>query len=135
MSYITRDDLETLFPDSFNDVTDESWEQTLASVHEFINGNLSARYAVPLSPCPALIAEVATDLARYELHDNLGGYDEDKNKGLKERYDYALKRLASITDGSVKLEGISQLSAVPSVGLPQVVKPARVFGAAMFTGF
>jgi len=134
MAYITQDELEALFPDTFTSVTDELWSQVLPGVDALIDGVLSSRYLVPFSPVPALIKEIATDIARYHLEDSLI-YDEVKDEGLKTRYDYALERLQLIKTGDIKLAGAQSLAGVSSIGGPQYVAGARVFTTDYLSNF
>jgi phage gp36-like protein len=136
MPYITQDALTDLFgADAFDGVTDELWAQVLAGVDDLINSKLAARYVVPVSPVPALLPEIATGLARYQLH-YLGGYDEDKNKGLKERYDYAIKMLDELSQGTLLLSGaIHSAPVISASGLAVVSAPARVFTDTALSGY
>jgi phage gp36-like protein len=40
----------------------------LTDADALINGYVSARYTVPLSPVPPVITKIAADIARYTLH-------------------------------------------------------------------
>jgi phage gp36-like protein len=134
MPYISQSELETLFGvDAFDGVSDELWAQCLAGVDGLIEGKLAARYAVPLSLVPPLIKEIAADLARYGLHDILGGYDEEKNRGLKERYDYAIGLLDELASGKMALPGVSPGGTIAAP--PISVAPDRVFSMSQLTGY
>ena len=133
MSYTTQDQLIDLFgADAFDGVTDELWEQVLAGVDGVIDGKLAARYSVPVSPVPAVLARIAGDLARYQF--NLI-YDEIKDDGLKTRYDYALAQLQEIADGKLALIGATAAQPSVSIGAPSYSAPTRVFDAATLSGF
>lgn len=116
MSYITQVELEALFPGAFASVTDALWAQVIPGVDQLIDGYLAARFTVPVVPVPALLRELATDIARYQLEDALI-YDIDKDAGLKARYDYALKQLQALANGTLALPG-APLATVTGLGLP-----------------
>ena len=125
--YITQVELVALFPGAFESVTTDLWVQVLDGVDGFINGKLSKVYSVPVEPVPALLKEIATDLARYQLEDSLI-YDEVKDDGLKVRYDYALKQINEIANGTLTLDGVAQLqSGAGASGVPVFSAPDRVF--------
>jgi phage gp36-like protein len=125
--YVSQDALIELFgDDAFEGVTDELWAQVLSAVDGLIDGKLSARYTLPVSPVPPLLAAIATDLSRYKLH-YLGGYDEEKNKGLKERYDYALELLNSIANGNLAISGMTPAVGINQFSAPQYSAPERIF--------
>ena len=104
MTYITQAELIAQFgEDSLEGMLTPQIEQVLAGVDSKINSKLYGVYTVPfISPYPSLIKEIAVDLARYQLQD-ANVYDEVKNKGLKERYDYALETLDKLASGEMTL--------------------------------
>jgi len=116
--YITRTELETLFPNAFLEVTDALWEQTLPGVDGMIDGYLSQLYAVPVDPVPAALKEIAIAIARYRLEGSLL-YDADKDNPLKTRHDYALAQLEKLRRNEIKL-----LNAAPSEALPEMYSTA-----------
>ena len=104
MTYITQAELIAQFgADVFEGMLTPQIEQVLVGVDSTINSILTGIYLVPfVSPFPSLIKEIAVDLTRYRLQD-ANVYDEVKNKGLKERYDYALKTLYQLASGEMTL--------------------------------
>jgi phage gp36-like protein len=104
VSYITQAELESLFPDSFLDVSAELWAHVLPAVDGMIDDYLGELYAVPVSPVPAAVKEIAVALARYHLQGSLV-YDNEKDNPLKNRYDYALKQLEKYRRDELKLSG------------------------------
>lgn len=126
MAYISKDELIAQFgADSLEGMTDAQIEQVLAGVDALINSKLVGVYTVPfIEPYPVLIKEIAVDLARYSLQD-ANVYDEVKNKGLKERYDYALQTLQRLANGDMKLTEIGVSTDQPILF---VSAPSRNFG-------
>ena len=138
--YLTQTEVEDLLGSNESadlaDITDELWVQVLAGVDQVIDGYISARYAVPVTPVPAMLKEIALDLARYRLQDS-NVWVAEKDAPLKARYDYALQTLADLRDGKQVLMGAtaSTSEAQVSVGSPQVIAATRVFSRASLEAF
>lgn len=99
-------------------------ETTLADADAIIDGYLAGRYAVPVSPTPALLTRIACDLARHALH----GKAADET--VKAAHDAALKLLRDLAAGVAVLPGAAAVppSANPAApaGTVRVAAPPRV---------
>jgi phage gp36-like protein len=62
-----------------------------------IDAAVSARYALPLSSMPATLPFLASDLARYYLH------EREPAEVVKTRYEAAIKKLRDIQNGTLPL--------------------------------
>lgn len=95
----------------------------LADADAAIEGYLAARYAVPVSPVPALLRRVACDIARFFLHGNAAP------EPVRQAYEDAQRSLKDLADGRAVLVGAAPaaLGAVPaaSPGTVRVDAPAR----------
>ena len=92
--------------------------RVLDDASAIMSSYLAGRYALPMATVPALLVGLCCDLARYAL------YPDAAPDLVKERYQNALKLLARIADGTLKLG----LSGPPAqAGLSQVVSSSRLF--------
>ena len=89
-----------------------------------IDARLMARYTLPLPVVPRLIKNLAVDIARYRLSDDMA------TDQVTKRYDAALRVLADISSGKVLL-GVDQAAqpAAPSGGPAVAQGSERVFTA------
>jgi phage gp36-like protein len=71
--------------------------RALADADAEINGYLSTRYTLPLSPVPAVLEKLACDIARYQLFENA------VTEIVKERYENAIRFLKDVAAGKVTL--------------------------------
>jgi phage gp36-like protein len=71
--------------------------RALADTDAMIDGYLAARYALPLASTPALITDLALQIAIYKLHRKVA---EEK---IRKDYDDAQKLLRDISTGVVRL--------------------------------
>lgn len=71
--------------------------RALADADAEINGYLSTRYTLPLSPVPAALEKLACDIARYQLFENA------VTEIVKERFDNAIRFLKDVAAGRVTL--------------------------------
>jgi phage gp36-like protein len=126
MTYATRATLDNRYgPDT---VTQAAWRETgdadaaiaaaLAGTDTLIDGYLVAGdYALPLDPVPALLADIATDIAWYKLvrppHDD----------GTITRYKDAVRQLEAIQAGRIALQ-VSGAPVDPSPAPAVVVEAA-----------
>ena len=95
--------------------------KALADADAEINGYLSTRYTLPLSPVPTVLARMAADMARYYL------YEDRVTEQVKARYDTAVKFLSNVSKGMVTL-GADALNVAPAEsGGAQVAAGDRVF--------
>lgn len=72
----------------------EDVEQDAASL---INGYLTARYSLPLSSVPTLVAGWAADIARFKL------WDDHAPEEVRKRYEDALAQLKLLAQGVISL--------------------------------
>jgi phage gp36-like protein len=88
-----------------------------------IEGYLAGRYAVPVSPIPALLRRMACDIARFFLYGNAAP------EPVRQAYEDALRVLKDLADGRAVLVGAvpAALGAVPaaSPGTVRVDAPLR----------
>lgn len=116
MTYITRDDLAAavsmaelvqLTNDFMGDygMEEPDWniaDRAIVYACELVNGYISGRYTLPLVPVPAILPQLATDIARHWLHTRrING--SDFPKPVQSGYDNAIKFLELIRDGKVHL--------------------------------
>lgn len=71
--------------------------RALADADAEINGYLSTRYTLPLSPVPAVLEKLACDIARYQLFENKAV------DTVKERYENSIRFLKDVVSGKVTL--------------------------------
>lgn len=69
----------------------------IADTAALIDGYVAVRYALPMAEVPPLISTLALDIAIYKLH------VFEPNPKIAEDYKSAMKSLAAISAGSVKL--------------------------------
>jgi len=96
-------------------------DRALADADAVINGYVSAKYTLPLSPVPAGLERIACDIARYGL------YDDRATEQVKQRYDAAITFLKDVAKGTATL-GPDAANQAPSItGGPQHSAPERIF--------
>lgn len=88
-----------------------------------IDAYLSERYDVPLDPQPRVLTRLASDLSRYYLYDDA----VDPQGVIASRYNAAIKMLARIADGTVKLGDDSTESDASPASLPIAQSSGRTF--------
>lgn len=82
-------------------------DRAITDAATVIDGKLMSRYPVPFTAVPALIEQLASDIAFYRLHTN-------PPKEVCGRYDNALRLLDSLANGSISL-GLEQPPAALDV--------------------
>jgi len=107
--------------------------RAIAEAETVIDGYLSGRYALPLSPVPALVRKIATDLAVYNLYARRPAVDPPKS--VQAGYDGALSLLKGLQKGDVNLPEAQLLTASPgpdatggSGGRTNKTAADRIFG-------
>lgn len=80
--------------------------RALADADAEINGYLSTRYTLPLSPVPAVLEKLACDISRYQLFEN------SVTEIVQERYENAVRFLKDVAAGRVTL-GVDSNNAQP----------------------
>jgi phage gp36-like protein len=87
-------------------------QRALQDAEDTINGYISARYTLPVSPVPAVLERVACEMARFYL------YDDQVTDLIKERHAANMKWLGEVSKGTVSLgaDAISGVQPVSSSG-------------------
>lgn len=96
----------------------------LADADALIDGYLAQRYALPVSPVPALLLRIAADIARFLLHGKAA------TEKVRTAYEDALKVLRDLSDGRAALPGALPAPATQTPGAggsPQYASPTRIF--------
>jgi len=129
MAYATLQDLQTRFGEAeLVERTDRAGGQVIdAAVAQRalddasaeIDGYLSVRYAVPVSPAPALLVTLCCDIARYRLHQPVAA------EGIRSAYQDAVRSLRDIADGRAALAGAALPTASTLGGPVRSDAPAR----------
>ena len=100
----------------------------LADADALVDGYLAQRYALPVTPTPALLLRVACDIARFLLHGKAAG------EKVRDAYDDALKLLRDLADGRAALPGALPAPAAQTPaaagGAPKFATPERLFSRA-----
>lgn len=96
-------------------------DKALTDADAEINSYLQARYAVPLSPAPAMLERVACDIARYQL------YDDRATEQVIQRYKDAVKWLRDVSTGVVNLGIDAAGGATDAQDLPEMASGESVF--------
>lgn len=136
MTYATPTDLIARFGEkealaladrAFAGVVDEA---VLAEALEWataeIDGYLSGRYALPLSPVPRILTGYACDIARYQLCGTGGVVVTEE---IRTRYQDAIKFLRLAAEGKVSLGGMPSGESAPTTDNAVVFNAgSKVFG-------
>lgn len=131
MSYCSRDE----FVDRFGaDVTADleygrpnAIAEAIADADSLIDSYIGARYALPLTSIPPVLAGTARDLVRYSL-------DIDPTDTVKERRYAAVKYLESLAQGKATL-GLAQTVEPESLGSAEIHSDGHVFRRSTSKGF
>ena len=133
MAYATLQDLRESFP---NDALvggladdDASAVRALAAAEAVIDGYVSAVHVLPLASVPAMLRDVACDLARYRL------YDEVPGELILQRNQAAMGMLRDIVRGLVKLPLADGSQPEPTGQTVGFSGAGRVFTAVSLKGF
>lgn len=104
--------------------------RALADAYAEINGYLSTRYTLPLSPVPAALEKLACDIARYQLFENA------VTDIVKERYDNAIRFLKDVAAGKVTLGVDSNNAQAATISnAVQMSSSTKVFSRGESGGF
>ncbi len=89
----------------------------LADADAIIDGYLVGRYAVPVTPTPALVLRVAADIARFLLH------KDRPTESVRQAYEDALKMLADLSKGFAALAGAAPapVNAAPATPIGRIL--------------
>jgi phage gp36-like protein len=85
----------------------------LADAQATIDGYLGGVYAVPVSPTPPMLARLACEVARYQLH---GKAADDT---VRRAYEDALRTLRDLSTGTAVLIGAAAAPANAAPAVPQ----------------
>lgn len=130
MAYVTQADLDKRFGpeiaqlvDRNNDGTPDPgvFDMAAQDADAQINGYLGSRYALPLSPVPDLVKELAADITRYEL------WDDKAPEEVRKRYEDAIARLKDIAKGLIVLPGADGAPVEAVVGTMAYTERTRQF--------
>lgn len=120
MGYATQQDLSDRFGASeLAQLTDRTAGTTidvtvvaraLSDADAEIDAYLGARYALPLTTVPSVLARVAADIARYRLH------EDRATESVRTRYEDAVTFLKRVAAGDVQLGNATPLAANTQVG-------------------
>lgn len=103
--------------------------QELGNTDAVINGYVGNRYRLPLDSTPPLVADLALAIAIYKLH----RYAPDPK--VKDDYDQAIRTLAHISDGKVKLDAAGIEPAPSGASGVQFIDRERPLSPESMTGF
>jgi phage gp36-like protein len=94
-----------------------------------IDGYVAAQYQMPLVETPALLTDLACDIARYRL------YKDAATDQVRKRYEDAVKTLTNISKGLVKLP-IATATAEPAGrdGIMVIESEPRAFSRSSMRG-
>jgi phage gp36-like protein len=137
--YATPDDMTTRFEAAeLTQLTDQAMTgvvnvaavtAVLAEADNRINGYVSGRYQTPINPAPALLTDIACDIARYRL------YKTTAPDQVVARYNDAIKQLEAISKGTLKLDVLGLSPAASGSSAPIFTSPDRVFTRDTLGGF
>lgn len=104
-----------------NGVIDEAViNQAISDASALVDGYLSGRYPVPLSPAPAILVGYACDLARYNLFPD-ANLDDSNTVRIRQRD--AIRFLELVGQGKLSLGK----TPVATASLPQFGESQKVF--------
>ncbi|MGD9539087.1 MAG: gp436 family protein [Alphaproteobacteria bacterium] len=110
-------------------IDDAVIERALADADALIDGYLAGRYATPLSPAPALIVQLAADIARYKL------FDDRAPEEVRLRFQDAVRTLERLQTGAVTIAAPPPAAPISAAGQPKVESQDRLFSRDRMTGF
>lgn len=127
-----RDELITLTDKdgAVGDVVPEPVNQAIDDATATINGYLSGRYSLPLPAAPENLNRIASDLARYYLHDDV--LDERHQAYI--RYKSAIDYLMNVSKGVIALT-LPSGQAAESQNFSSVMSAGSIFSRDKSKGF
>jgi len=78
-------------------------EAAIADADGEIDGYLTKRYPVPLSPVPKVISKMSKDIAVYNIFSRVGIDESSAEKNFLNRYNSAIKFLTLVAEGKVSI--------------------------------
>jgi phage gp36-like protein len=103
--------------------------RAIADADALIDGYLKARYALPLSPVPALVTDLSQRIAIYNAHASSVG---DK---IKADHEMALKQLKDIASGLSRLDAAGVEPAASDAAEVLMSEPERPLSATSMKGW
>lgn len=131
MPYCTRDDMVVRFGEeeiirltdhdnSTGVVVDDVLNRALEDAAGEIDGYIAVRHSLPLPQVPAMLIQIACDIARYYL------YEDHAHDQVRERYEDARRRLEGIAAGRIHL-GLPEPAGSNEAGLAHFVSGRNEF--------
>lgn len=105
--------------------------KAIAGADALINGHISARYNVPLSPVPEIITSLAVDIAIYKISSRRGGAPED----VRKKFEDAIKFLDKVSAGKAFIPGAASAPTATSNDAVQITSDPRLFTRSTMRGF
>ncbi|MCH9780609.1 MAG: DUF1320 domain-containing protein [Alphaproteobacteria bacterium] len=122
MPYTSRTAIETRYGTSFVDYySNEQIDAGIAAGDAEIDAYVSAHYKVPLGAVPAVLANIAIDMAIYHATPPTGA---GMTEQIEKRYENARNLLSKIAKGLVNL-GIAEDTPVPTADDVIITAPDR----------
>ena len=103
--------------------------RAIADADALIDGDVATRYQLPMATTPALLANIATLIAFWNLH------LYDPSPKLKQDYGEAIDFLKSISKGQIKLDVAGVEPASSGNSGVQITDRQRPLEASKLTGF
>ena len=136
--YCTEADLITRFGSEITELADRDGDNSadagvidnaISDASALIDGYLSSRYSVPVSPAPVLIVGLACDISRRKL------FTDRAPEQVQRAFDSALSVLRDNANGRGNIDAAKADATTPSSGSFAVSAPDRVFSDSALTGF
>jgi phage gp36-like protein len=103
------------------DQVDETVAQpALDTASSIIDGYVGAKYALPLNAYPALLTDIACDIARFRL------FSDQAPEAVIKRNDQAVSMLRAISKGEIKID-VGSIEPPPRPDVIEVSGPRRRF--------
>lgn len=114
-------------------VAEDRVTRAIADADEEINGYVGSRHTVPLSPVPAIVRKLSTDIAIYNLYARRDLVTETRS----ERYKNAIKFLDGVATGKISLGASDPGGNPPESNAPEMSSdnPERAFTRRSMRGF
>jgi len=112
-------------------VNTDAVNKAIAGADAIINGHISARYNVPLSPVPAIITTLAVDIAGYKIGSRRGSAPED----VRKKFEDAVRFLDKVSSGKAFIPGATSAPASASNDAVKITSDTRLFTRSSMGGF
>lgn len=103
--------------------------RALADADALIDGYVAARYDLPLPSTPALLTNLAADIARHKL------YKDDPTEAVEAALKAAIALLRDIAAGRARLDIAGAEPATSGAAAPEIAAPERIFTRGKLGGF